>query len=54
MQPAAGLIHRTDRGVLYNSGNYRRLIAAHGLLPSMSRHGDCYDNACAGKASSRL
>jgi transposase InsO family protein len=46
-QPAAGLIHHTDRGVLYSSGNYRRLMAADGLLPSMSRHGDCYDNACA-------
>jgi transposase InsO family protein len=46
-RPPAGLIHHTDRGVLYSSGNYRRLMAAHGLLPSMSRHGDCYDNACA-------
>lgn len=46
-QPAAGLIHHTDRGVLYSSGNYRRLMTEHGLLPSMSRHGDCYDNACA-------
>jgi transposase InsO family protein len=46
-QPAAGLVHHTDRGVLYSSGNYRRLMAEHGLLPSMSRHGDCYDNACA-------
>lgn len=46
-QPGAGLIHHTDRGVLYSSGNYRRLMASHGLLPSMSRHGDCYDNACA-------
>lgn len=46
-QPPAGLIHHTDRGVLYSSGNYRRLMAAHGLMASMSRHGDCYDNACA-------
>ena len=46
-RPDAGLIHHTDRGVLYSSGNYRRLMATHGLLPSMSRHGDCYDNACA-------
>ena len=46
-QPPAGLIHHTDRGVLYSSGNYRRLMATHGLLASMSRHGDCYDNACA-------
>lgn len=46
-RPPPGLIHHTDRGVLYSSGNYRRLMAAHGLLASMSRHGDCYDNACA-------
>lgn len=46
-QPAAGPIHHTDRGVPYSSRNYRRLMAEHGLLPSMSRHGDCYDNACA-------
>ncbi|MGH9653851.1 MAG: IS3 family transposase, partial [Bryobacteraceae bacterium] len=46
-RPPAGLVHHTDRGVLYRSGNYRRLMAAHGLLASMSRHGDCYDNACA-------
>lgn len=46
-QPGPGLIHHTDRGVLYSSGDYRRLMATRGLLPSMSRHGDCYDNACA-------
>lgn len=46
-QPDPGLIHHTDRGVLYSSGNYRRLMASHGLVASMSRHGDCYDNACA-------
>jgi transposase InsO family protein len=46
-QPMAGLIHHTDRGVLYSSGNYRRLMTQYGIEPSMSRHGDCYDNACA-------
>lgn len=46
-QPPPGIIHHTDRGVLYSSGNYRRLMAARGLRASMSRHGDCYDNACA-------
>lgn len=46
-QPTAGLIHHTDRGVLYSSGNYRRLMTQYGIEPSMSRHGDCYDNACA-------
>lgn len=46
-KPPATLIHHADRGVLCSSSNYRRLIATHGLLPSMSRHSDCYDNACA-------
>jgi len=46
-QPPPGLIHHTDRGVLYSSGNYRQLMTAHGLQASMSRHGNCYDNACA-------
>jgi len=46
-QPAPGLIHHTDRGALYSAGHYRRLMAKHGMQPSMSRHGDCYDNACA-------
>jgi len=43
--PPAGLIQHTDRGVLYNSSRYHRLMAAQGLLPSVSRHSDCYDNA---------
>jgi putative transposase len=43
-QPLAGLIHHTHRGMLYSAGNYRRLITVHGLLPSKSRQGDCYDN----------
>ena len=46
-RPPADLIHHSDRGVLYSAGNYRRLMAAHGLVASMSRHGDCCDNACA-------
>ncbi|MET0936627.1 MAG: IS3 family transposase [Luteibacter sp.] len=46
-QPAAGLIHHTDRGVLYSCKDYRALLARHGILPSMSRPGNCHDNACA-------
>jgi putative transposase len=53
-RPMPGLIHHTDRGVLYSSGNYRRLMAGHGLQPSMSRHGDCYDDACAERFFSTL
>ena len=43
--PAAGLIHHSDRGVQYASAPYQALLAAHGAIPSMSRRGDCWDNA---------
>ena len=44
--PAPGLIHHSDRGSQY-SGEYRAELAAHGMIASMSRKGDCYDNAVA-------
>ena len=44
-QPAPGLIHHSDRGVQYASGPYRRLLARHGITQSMSRKGNCLDNA---------
>jgi transposase InsO family protein len=44
-QPPRGLVHHSDRGVQYASGDYQRVLAAHGLVPSMSRRGDCWDNA---------
>ncbi len=44
-QPPAGLIHHSDRGVQYASGEYQKLLARHGLRCSMSRRGNCYDNA---------
>jgi transposase InsO family protein len=46
-RPAPGLIHHTDRGRLYAAADYRKLMAKHGLLPSMSRKKDCWDNAVA-------
>lgn len=46
-QPELGLIHHTDRGMLYAAHSYRALQEKHGLVPSMSRKGDCYDNAVA-------
>jgi transposase InsO family protein len=46
-RPPAGLLCHTDRGGQYASGTYRALLAAHGLRASMSRRGDCYDNAVA-------
>lgn len=44
-QPTAGLLHHSDRGVQYASGDYQRLLATHGIQASMSRKGECYDNA---------
>jgi transposase InsO family protein len=43
-QPAPGLIHHSDRGSQYASHDYRRLLAAHGIVCSMSRRGDCWDS----------
>ena len=40
-----GLLHHSDRGVQYACGLYRDLLAGHGIAASMSRRGDCYDNA---------
>jgi transposase InsO family protein len=44
-QPAPGLIHHTDRGGQYAAKEYRRLLAGGSMKQSMSRAGDCYDNA---------
>ena len=44
-RPPAGLIHHSDRGVQYASESYRQRLAAAGVVPSMSRRGNCYDNA---------
>jgi transposase InsO family protein len=43
--PAPGLIHHSDRGVQYASADYAATLAGHGITCSMSRGGDCYDNA---------
>jgi len=40
-----GVIHHSDRGVQYACGEYRRQLQQHGLTASMSRKGNCYDNA---------
>ena len=45
--PVRGLIHHSDRGSQYTSGDYRAELAAHGMIASMSGKGDCYDNAVA-------
>lgn len=46
-QPAAGVVHHSDRGVQYACGEYRTLLAARGIEASMSGKGDCWDNAVA-------
>jgi hypothetical protein len=43
--PEAGLLHHSDRGCTYASADYQRQLEAHGITCSMSRTGDCYDNA---------
>jgi len=44
-RPAPGLIHHSDRGSQYTSRDYQQLLAAHGIIASMSRKGNCWDNA---------
>jgi transposase InsO family protein len=46
-RPPRGLIHHSDRGSQYASEAFRAELAKHGILSSMSRKGDCYDNAFA-------
>jgi len=46
-RPAPGLLHHSDRGWHYASAEYRALLAARGITPSMSHKGDCWDNAVA-------
>ena len=43
--PEAGLIAHSDRGVQYASEHYQRTLTSHGIACSMSRRGDCWDNA---------
>jgi putative transposase len=46
-QPASGLIVHSDRGSQYASAQYQALLAKHGVICSMSRQGNCWDNAVA-------
>ena len=43
--PEPGLLHHSDRGCTYTCEDYQRYLAARGITCSMSRRGDCYDNA---------
>jgi len=46
-KPPRGLVHHTDRGSTYASATYRRSLDRLGIVASMSRAGDCWDNAVA-------
>jgi transposase InsO family protein len=43
--PRRGMLHHSDQGSQYASASYRRILELHGIQASMSRAGNCYDNA---------
>jgi transposase InsO family protein len=45
-QPPIGLIHHSDRGIQYSCRAYQHVLATNGIVCSMSRRGNCWDNAC--------
>jgi len=53
-QPSAGLIFHSDQGTVYGCNDYRELLQKHGVLASMSRKGNCHDNAVAESFFSNL
>ncbi len=46
-RPPKGLMFHSDRGVQYTSGEFQKIAKGYGFIQSMSRRGDCWDNACA-------
>lgn len=46
-KPKKEVLHHSDRGSIYGCDEYRDRLLTYGLVPSMSRKGDCYDNAVA-------
>jgi putative transposase len=46
-KPGKGLLHHSDRGSQYAGSDYQRLLGIYGMICSMSRKGDCWDNAVA-------
>jgi putative transposase len=44
-RPGRGLLHHSDRGVQYAASEFQRLLLYKGIVASMSRKGNCYDNA---------
>jgi len=53
-KPKPGLIHHTDQGTQYKSGDYQAILSAYDIIPSMSRKGNCHDNAVAESFFSHL
>jgi putative transposase len=53
-KPSAGLIFHSDQGSVYKATDYRDLLKLHGVVPSMSRKGNCHDNAVAESFFSNL
>jgi len=53
-QPNEGLIHHTDRGSTYAMKSYRDILSRYGMISSMSRKRDCWDNAVAESFFSNL
>ena len=45
-RPPPGLVHHSDQGKQYAGQSYQRLLADHKMVGSMSRRGNCWDNAC--------
>ena len=43
--PGKDLLHHSDRGSQYASADYQKILKEHGMICSMSRKGNCYDNA---------
>lgn len=44
-RPSKGLLHHSDRGSQYASADYQQMLESYSILCSMSRKGNCYDNA---------
>ena len=44
-KPGRGLFHHSDQGSQYACHEYQDILEDHGIIPSMSRKGDCWDNA---------
>ena len=44
-RPSAGTVFHSDQGIEYAAHSFQLLLSTHGLIPSMSRRGNCYDNA---------